>query len=156
MTPDVDELATAVRADPTGPDLARLWQAVYGLDRWWLLPTGDLTDPRPMLAVAGGRRYLLAFTSERHVATFAHARDGSDAAGGTAAMTITPAELTALADTLARSGVAGVLFDQGVHDLVAPIAGLPGMWARFGRAASPLPPRGGAVTGRASEDPPRP
>ncbi|WP_300009146.1 hypothetical protein [Pseudonocardia sp.] len=134
MDPDVDELAAQARADPTGPELARLWQAVYGLEHWWLLPTGDLTDPRPMLGVAGGQRYLLAFTSERHVATFASARDGADAAPGTAAMTITPADLTGLADTLARSGVAGVLFDQGVHDLVAPIAGLPGMWARFGSA----------------------
>ncbi|MDN5929769.1 MAG: hypothetical protein L0I24_01645 [Pseudonocardia sp.] len=134
MTPDVDELATAVRADPSGPDLARLWQAVYALEHWWLLPTGTVVDPQPLVGVVGEQRYLLAFTSERHVAVFAGRRDGADTASGTAAMAITPSDLTGLADTLARSGVAGVLFDQGVHDLVAPVAGLPSMWARFGSA----------------------
>lgn len=135
MTLDVDELATAVRADPTGPDLARLWQAVYALEHWWLLPTGTVADPRPLVGVVGEQRYLLAFTSERHVEAFASGRDGADAACGTAAMTLTPSDLTGLADTLGRSGIAGVLFNQGVHDLVAPIAGLPSMWVRFGTAA---------------------
>lgn len=134
MDPDVDELAAQARTDPAASDLARLWRAVYGLGRWWLLPTGDLTDPRPMLGVAGGRRYLLAFTSERHVARFADARDGTGSGRDTAALTITPAELTGMAETLGRSGIAGVLFDQGVHDLVAPVAALPAMWARFGSA----------------------
>lgn len=135
MSSDVDTLAAAVRADPGGPGLVRLWQAVYGLEHWWLLPTGTVEDPRPLVGVVDEQRFLLAFTGRDHVATFASTRDGAGAATGTAAMTITPADLTGLADTLARAGVAGVLFDQGVHDLVAPIAGLPSMWARFGAAA---------------------
>ena len=126
--PAVDELATTVRADPTGPNLVRLWQAVYGLERWWLLPTGSVDDPRPLVGVVGEQRFLLAFTSEEQVSRFA----GAD--GDTAAMAITPADLTGLADTLGRQGVAGVLFDQGAHDLVAPIAGMQSMWARFGAA----------------------
>lgn len=134
-TLDVDTLAAAVRADPGGPELARLWQAVYGLPHWWLLPTGTVADPRPLVGVVGEQRFLLAFTSQDHVTTFAIARDGADAAAGTAAMSITPADLTGLADTLARGGIAGVLFNQGEYDLVAPIAGLQSMWARFGAAA---------------------
>lgn len=124
--PDVDEIATAVRAEPTGPNLVRLWQAVYGLEHWWLLPTGSVEDPRPMIGVVGDQRFLLAFTSTEHVSGFAGRRSE------TAAMAITPADLTGLAPTLARDGVAGLLFDQGVHDLVAPIVGLQSMWARFG------------------------
>lgn len=134
-TPDLDELAAAVRAGPSGPELVRLWQAVYGLENWWLLPTGTVADPRPLVGVVGEQRFLLAFTSQDHVSRFASIRDGADAAPGTAAMSITPADLTGLADTLARSGIAGVLFNQGEHDLVAPIAGLQSMWARFGAAA---------------------
>jgi hypothetical protein len=134
-TPDLDELAAAVRADPSGPDLVRLWQAVYGLANWWLLPTGTVADPRPLVGVVGEQRFLLAFTSEAHVASFSGAREGGDTAAGTAAMAISPADLIGLADTLARGGIAGILFDQGVHDLVAPIAGLQSMWARFGAAA---------------------
>ncbi len=124
--PDVDEIATSVRADPTGPNLVRLWQAVYGLEHWWLLPTGSVDNPRPMVGVVGEQRFLLAFTSTERVSGFAGKR--SD----TAAMAITPADLTGIAPTLAREGVAGILFDQGVHDLVAPIAGLQSMWAQFG------------------------
>jgi len=133
--PNLDELAAAVRADPAGPALVHLWQAVYGLGNWWLLPTGTVADPRPLVGVVGEQRFLLAFTSETRVATFAGAREGGDTAAGTAAMAISPADLTGLADTLARGGVAGVLFDQGVLDLVVPIAGLQSMWARFGAAA---------------------
>lgn len=130
--PDVDEIATTVRAEPSGPNLVRLWRAVYGLEHWWLLPTGSVTDPRPLVGVVREQRFLLAFTSERHVSAFASGRPGAAATGGTAAMSITPADLTDLAPTLAREGIAGILFDQGVHDLVAPIAGLQSMWAQFG------------------------
>ncbi|GAA3231238.1 hypothetical protein GCM10017691_24980 [Pseudonocardia petroleophila] len=137
MTPPpvVDELATSVRSDPSGPNLVRLWEAVYGLEHWWLVPTGTAEDPRPLVGVVGEQRFLLAFTGRHHVAAFAGARPGADAAGATAAMTITPADLTGLAGTLAAGGIAGVLFDRGVHDLVAPIAGLQSMWTRFGAAA---------------------
>ena len=132
--PVVDEIATSVRTNPSGPNLVRLWEAVYGLEHWWLLPTGTAEDPRPLMGVVGEQRFLLAFTGRHHVAAFA-ARAGAGSAGATAAMTITPADLTGLAPTLAAGGVAGVLFDQGVHDLVAPITGLPSMWTRFGQAA---------------------
>jgi hypothetical protein len=137
MTPSpvVDEIAAAVRDDPSGPNLVRLWEAVYALEHWWLLPTGTAGDPRPLVGVVGEHRYLLAFTGRHHVATFAGARDGAGAAGATAALTITPADLTGLATVLAAGGIAGVLFDRGVHDLVAPITGLPSMWTRFGEAA---------------------
>lgn len=131
----LDELAAAVRTDPSGPDLVRLWRAVYGLPQWWLLPTGTVADPRPLVGVVGEQRFLLSFTSQDRVVTFAGGRAGTPAGAGTAAMSITPAELTGLADTLARGGIAGVLFDQGVHDLVAPIMGLRSMWERFGAAA---------------------
>lgn len=131
----VDEIATSVRNDPSGPNLVRLWEAVFGLEHWWLLPTGTAEDPRPLVGVVGEQRFLLAFTDRHHVAAFAGARDGAGAAGATAAMTITPADFTGLAPALAADGVAGVLFDQGVHDLVAPITGLPSLWTRFGQAA---------------------
>lgn len=133
--PVVDEIAMTVRTDPSGPNLLRLWEAVYGLEHWWLLPTGTAEDPRPLVGVVGEQRFLLAFTGRHHVAAFAGARDGAGSAGATAAMTITPADLTGLAPTLATGGIAGVLFDQGVHDLVAPITGLASMWTRFGQAA---------------------
>lgn len=129
---DVDEIATTVRAEPTGENLVRLWQAVYGLTQWWLLPTGSVADPRPMIGVVDEQRFLLAFTSERRLSAFASGRDGAAAAGGTSAMSITPADLTGLVPALAGHGIAGVLFDQGVHDLIAPIAGLQSMWSRFG------------------------
>lgn len=127
-TPDVDAIAEQVRAEPTGPNLARLWQAVYGLPHWWLLPTGSVDDPRPMVGVVGEQRFLLAFTSTERVSGFV------GAPSDTAAMVITPADLTDLAPALAREGVAGILFDRGTNDLVAPITGLQSMWGRFGAA----------------------
>lgn len=132
--PDVDALAAHVRAQPGGPATVALWRAVLGLEHWWLLPTGTPEDPRPMVGVVGDHRYLLAFTGHHHVATFAAARGGPDPATGTPAMAVTPADLTGLTETLAGGGIAGVLFDQGVHDLVAPLAGLRSMWTRFGAA----------------------
>ncbi|MBW0115618.1 hypothetical protein [Pseudonocardia abyssalis] len=87
------------------------------------------------MSVVGEQRFLLAFTGRHHVAAFAAARDGAGTATATAVMTITPADLTGLAATPAAGGLAGVLFDQGVHDLVAPISGLQSMWTRFGEAA---------------------
>jgi hypothetical protein len=105
---------------------------VYGLDQWWLLPTGYAGDPRPMVGVVHDEQFLLAFTSERHVKDFAIARGGPIDKSGIPAMSITPADMTGLAPTLAGQGVAGILFDQGVHNLVAPISGLEAMWTEFG------------------------
>lgn len=129
--PVVDELATAARTEPTPANFGRLWQAVYALEHWWLLPTGDPADPRPMVGVVEDRTFLLAFTSDRHVRDFA-ARQGAGDGNGVPAMSVTPADMTRLAPTLVGQGVAGILFDQGVHSFVAPVAGLESMWARFG------------------------
>ena len=130
----VDELATAVREDPSAPNILQLWQAVYGLEQWWLLPTGDAADPRPMVGVVEDNTFLLAFTSERHVTEFAGRQGGPVGEGGIPAMSITPKDMTGLATTLVGQGVAGILFDQGVHSFVAPITGLDEMWAQFGHA----------------------
>lgn len=136
-TSDINDLAAAVRAEPSAANLARLWRAVYALDTWWLLPTGDPADPRPMVGVVEERTFLLAFTSDSIVRDFAARRDGPGVGNGVAAMSITPADLTRLAPTLAGQGVAGILFDQGVHGFVAPIAGLESMWSQFGRPDLP-------------------
>lgn len=127
----VDELAATVREDPSGPNLVRLWRAVYGLEQWWLLPTGDVADPRPMVGVVEDRTFLLAFTSEHRIRDFAGERAAA-AGGGTALMAVTPAGITELAPALAGQGVAGILFDHGVHGFVAPVAGLEAMLAQFG------------------------
>lgn len=150
----LDELAAAVRSQPGGPVLAELWRAVYGLDRWWLLPTGDAQDPRPMVGIVDEKQFLLAFTSQKHLQTFASARSSADS--GIAAMSVTPGEVTGLAPTLAGQGVAGILFDQGVHDLVAPVTGLDALFARFGRpperAAAPADDDRLPSPGRADTD----
>ena len=130
--PDVDALAEAVRAEPSPTNFGRLWQSVYALENWWLVPTGDAADPRPMVGVVEERTFLLAFTSDRHVRDFAARQDGPADGDGVAAMSITAADLTRLAPTLAGQGIAGILFDQGVHSFVAPIAGLESMWSQFG------------------------
>lgn len=139
----IDELAKAARAEATPANLNRLWQAVYRLDRWWLAPTGDPSDPRPMVGVVDDRTFLLAFTSDRHVREFVVARAGAGdrpdgaSADGVAAMSVTPRDMTGMVATLAEQGVAGILFDQGVNGFVAPVAGLPEMWAMFtGRSGS--------------------
>jgi hypothetical protein len=130
--PDIDQLATAVREGPGGPTLVQLWQAVYELDTWWLLPTGDAADPRPMVGVVEDQTFLLVFTSERHVKEFA-THHGTGDESGIPAMSITPADLTGLAPTLVAQDVAGILFNQGEHSFVAPTAGLGSMWSEFGR-----------------------
>lgn len=139
MTDTLDELATAVREGACGPAVLRLWHAVYGLERWWLLPTGAAADPRPMVGVVLDRTYLLAFTSEQHVTRFAAGRGGPADGAGTAAMSITPADLTALAPALMAQGLAGVVFNHGVHGVMAPVAGLEAMWAQFGRSLGEKP-----------------
>jgi hypothetical protein len=137
----VDELAEAARADGGAANLARLWQAVYGLEHWWLFPTGDAADPRPMVGVVEDRTFLLAFTSDRHLRDFATRRDPSATEAGVAALSVSPADVTRLAPTLARQGVAGILFDQGVHGFVAPVNGLESMWTQFGAGGRPGDPR---------------
>jgi len=129
---DVDALATAVREDPSAPNLGRLWQAVYGLEHWWLLPTGNAADPRPMVGVVEDHTFLLAFTSDRHVKDFAGRQVAPADESGIPAMSITPKDVTGLAPMLAGQGVAGILFDQGVHSFVAPVTGLQEMWEQFG------------------------
>jgi hypothetical protein len=128
---DIDQLATAVREGPDGVNIARLWRAVFRLENWWLLPTGDPADPRPMVGVVAERTFLLAFTSERHIKEFAENRDGPVGEGGIAAMSITPAALTGLAPALVRQDIAGVLFNQGTCSFVAPVSGLDALSAQF-------------------------
>ena len=130
---DVDELATAVRDDPSGENLFRLWQAVYDLEQWWLLPTGEAADPRPMVGVVEDQTFLLAFTSDRHVKDFASRQGGPVDDSGIPAMSVTPEDLTGMSTTLVGQGVAGILFDQGVHSFLAPATALEDLWSQFGR-----------------------
>lgn len=139
--PDVDELAAAVRLEPNTTNFSRLWEAVYALDQWWLLPTGDAADPRPMVGVVEDKTFLLAFTSDRHIRDFAAKQTGSGGPDGIPAMSISPADVTGLAPALVGQGVAGILFDQGVHSFVAPVAGLESMWEQFGGDRSRPPGR---------------
>ncbi|MCW2718593.1 hypothetical protein [Pseudonocardia sp.] len=132
---DADELATAVRNDPSAPKVGRLWQAVYGLEHWWLLPTGDAADPRPMVGVVEDATFLLAFTSDRHVKDFASRQGGPVDEAGIPAMSITPKDVTGLAPTVVGQGVAGILLDQGLHSFVAPVTALQALWDQFGAAA---------------------
>jgi hypothetical protein len=135
---DVDGLAAAARAEATPANLARLWQAVFRLDNWWLVPTGDAADPRPMVGVVEDQQFLLAFTSDRQVRDFAARQDRPAGADGVAAMSVTPTDMTRLAPTLVQQGVTGILFDQGVYGFVAPVAGLESLMSQFG-APPPAP-----------------
>jgi hypothetical protein len=138
----IDDLAAIARADASAANLVRLWQAVYRLEHWWLLPTGDTADPRPMVGVVEDHTFLLAFTSDRHLRDFAarqHASTHDE--GGVAALYVSPGDLTRMAPTLARRGVAGILFDQGVHGFIAPVNGLESMWTQFGPDGHTADPR---------------
>lgn len=137
---EIDELAQAARTDATTSNVNRLWQAVYRLDQWWLLPTGDAVDPRPMVGVVEDRTFLLAFTSDQRVRDFAVARGleigerdgpGEGPQDGVPAMSVTPRDMTGMAAALVEQNIAGILFDQGVNGFVAPIAGLQEMWVLF-------------------------
>lgn len=130
---DIDQLAATVRDEPTGANFVRLWRAVFGLESWLLLPTGDAADPRPMIGLVEDQSFLLAFTSELRLKEFAVSRTSGPPDGhGIAAMSITPSALTDLAPGLIQQGIAGVLFDQGSSSFVAPISGLRSLRDQFG------------------------
>ncbi|ODU05655.1 MAG: hypothetical protein ABS81_07005 [Pseudonocardia sp. SCN 72-86] len=128
---DIDQLAAAVREEPTPANFARLWRAVFTLERWYLIPTGSPDDPRPMLGLVEEQSYLLVFTSERHVKGFAVDQGGVREGRGVAVMTISPMALTNLAPNLIEQGVSGVLFDQGQSGFAAPVAGLQSLHDQF-------------------------
>ncbi|AEA27020.1 hypothetical protein Psed_4876 [Pseudonocardia dioxanivorans CB1190] len=121
---DIDRLAAAVRDQRTPAGFAALWRAIFALESWYLLPTGTPDDPRPMLGLVEERSYLLVFTSERHLRSFANDRSAVRANDGVAAMTISPASLADLVPGLVEQGITGVLFDQGHNDVAAPLAAL--------------------------------
>lgn len=99
-------------------------------------PTGGHADPRPMIGVVDERTFLLAFTSQQHVTRFARTHGRSASEGGTPSMSITPAAPTALTTALIGQGVAGIVFNEGVHGFLAPATALDAMWDQFGRTAS--------------------
>lgn len=129
---EVDELAAAARADTTPATLSRLWQAVFRLEHWWLLPTGDAADPRPMVGVVEDKAFLLAFTSRDHVRDFVLRQDQQVAGDGLPTMGVTPGDVAELVPTLAKQGIAGIIFDQGVHGFMAPVVQLEALMAQFG------------------------
>lgn len=128
---DIDALATAARQDG---NMAPLWKAVYDLERWWFMPTGDRADPRPFCGVLDGKPYLMAFTTGDRARDFAIAQGRGDDDGGASAIAMPPKGVVEMAPSYEEQGVFGIVFDHHVSGFFAPLANLDPMWRHFRRA----------------------
>ena len=110
--------------EPTTENLRRMWEAVFGLPAWYLLPTLDEGPSTPLVAEIDGQDWLLAFTSLRRLSDFAATAGRKSVRGEVPMLPLTPAEASARVDEVAAQ-IAGVAFNIGSDETFrAPVEAL--------------------------------
>ena len=117
--PDFDVLAEATQwEDDEDEARRRLWDAVHGLQRWYLVGDyGDADDP--MIWMVGDESCLLAFTDRHRARAYLHHHRIPGKCGRENLVTLEPGQAPSCLARLRTSGVGGALFNDGPHSFYA-------------------------------------
>jgi hypothetical protein len=132
----IDLRAESARTASMGDQApADLWRAVFALPRWVFIARTLENGTRQPLAVIDDehRPMMLAFTSAARAHAAAERRGALD--GTTEVVGVPPIAVVEGFEQYARSGVQGIVFDEGSTGFSLPLKQLPSLHAAVGAPA---------------------
>jgi hypothetical protein len=124
LSAEIDRLAQAAQAAPPS-DLvtpSALWEAVFGLERWWF-PTTSAVEPRPFLGRLPEGPALLAFTSGERARAWSLG-NGAPEEQASRVLSMSPDLTVTFLEQNAGIGIEVLAVDVGITGFFAPVANL--------------------------------
>jgi len=128
QTPDFDKLVQRTQQEKSRESLDALWGAVYALEDWFMIASGEPPNVGPFIGVMEDKPFVFAFTEPEKAAEAAKNRGLVDKNGDPHLLAIPVAGFVKTVETYIEKGIFGVYFNDGENAFYTPLTDVKSMF----------------------------